>query len=431
MMKKSRIKKPQSSSRPRNRRMGVESLETRSLMAGDILHNFMMPEDTDGSGSITPLDALVVINRINQSDRAAVARVVENAVRLVDVDADNSLTPLDALVVINQINSSTLGADIAQAVRASRVDVQRRIERIEQAIVDNALPPNLTVEVAEGILRTLRSGGRPELGDRMVDGRMHWREEVVPSVDEPIGDQPADDSSDPHSPSRVDRFVDALSQRLASFGVSSEIIETISDEITAACEADNPLDLSYIRDRLEGLGVDVDSILPQPRPHGHDDQINMPAIVVTEPIAESILTRLRNAGVTLEVIETITTEIWDGIDAGTPLDFFAVRRRLEELGVDWERLFTPRHDPEDGNPNGGGGNHHGGPINNEPGLNLGDLFRRVVPFLIRAGVNREIIAIISNEVRTALSSGTPITASQVLARLREYGVRVDGLPFRI
>lgn len=410
--------------------MGVESLETRSLMAGDILHNFMMPEDTDGSGSVTPLDALVVINRINQSDSAALGRVVENAVRLVDVNADNSLTPLDALVVINQLNASTGAADLASSIRASRVDVQRRIERIEQAIIDNVLPPNLSVENAENILRTLRSGGRPELGDRVVDGRMHWREEVVPSVDEPIDDQPTGDPTGHNSPTRVERFVEALSERLASFGVTPQVIEIISDEITAACEADNPLDFMQIRNRLEELGVDVDSILPQPRHHGHDDQINMPAIVVTEPIAESILARLRNAGVTLEVIETITTEIWDGIDAGVPLDFFAVRRRLEELGVDWERLFTPRHDPEDGNPNGGGGNH-GGPTNNEPGLNLSDLFRRVVPFLIRAGVDREIIGVISNEVRTALSSGTPITASQVLARLRAYGVRVDGLPFRI
>jgi hypothetical protein len=31
----------------------------------------------------------------------------------------------------------------------------------------------------------------------------------------------------------------------------------------------------------------------------------MPTIVVTEPIAESILARLKNAGISLEVIETI------------------------------------------------------------------------------------------------------------------------------
>ncbi len=35
-------------------------------MAADVFHNFVLPNDVDDDGSITPLDALVVINRINQ-----------------------------------------------------------------------------------------------------------------------------------------------------------------------------------------------------------------------------------------------------------------------------------------------------------------------------------------------------------------------------
>ncbi|MFN5918977.1 MAG: hypothetical protein ACK48K_19660, partial [Planctomycetota bacterium] len=61
------MKRSKSSRKAISRKMFVESLESRSVMAGDCFHNFVLPEDADASGSVTPLDALVVINRINQS----------------------------------------------------------------------------------------------------------------------------------------------------------------------------------------------------------------------------------------------------------------------------------------------------------------------------------------------------------------------------
>ncbi|MCY2977052.1 MAG: dockerin type I domain-containing protein, partial [Planctomycetota bacterium] len=103
-------------SRARSRKLVYESLELRQLMASDLvtMNNFMMPEDADMSGSITPLDALVVINHLNfqsmdnpRSGGAADKRVA------VDVDADGSLSPLDALTVINYINrDSADGVDV-------------------------------------------------------------------------------------------------------------------------------------------------------------------------------------------------------------------------------------------------------------------------------------------------------------------------------
>ena len=51
----------------RSRRMSIENLENRSLMAGDFHHNFVLPEDADASGVVSPVDALVVINRVNRS----------------------------------------------------------------------------------------------------------------------------------------------------------------------------------------------------------------------------------------------------------------------------------------------------------------------------------------------------------------------------
>jgi hypothetical protein len=141
----------------------------------------------------------------------------------------------------------------------------------------------------------------------------------------------------------------------------------------------------------------------------------MPALMVTEPIAESILARLKNAGVTAEVVETISREIWDAIHAGTPLDLQQVRARLEELGVDWDELHAP-------------------PVNTLPvvrppifgGL---DPIQRVLPVLGRLGISREVALTIYTEARQAAAIGKPLTIDQIVARLKELGVSLDGINF--
>jgi len=390
-------------------------------LAGDVLHNFILPEDCDGNGAIDPLDALVVINRLNDNSKAS-GSSGDRDPRLVDVDADNALTPLDALVVINHLNSS---ANDRGMIRASRVDLDRRIERIEAALASDALPPNMSLEHAHDILETLRSGGRPELGDRVVDGVLHWKRDVLPSAADPRGGAP--DGSTPESrPERSGRFIEAISERLSSFGVSQRVIDTISSEIKDAYETGAPMNMSEIRDRLEALGVDVESILPQPKlptrpelpvrpdqpvrpdlPDRPDSPI-MPTIMVTEPIAESILARLMNAGITEGIITTISTEIWDGINSGTPMSLHQVRARLEELGVDWERLHAPPSGLVQGRPD-----------------DMGDALRRLIPFLGRIGINREVMLTIYNEVRAAAAKGTPMTGEQIIARLKELGVALN------
>ena len=164
-----------------SRKMFVENLENRTVMAGDCFHNFVLPEDADASGSVTPLDALVVINRINQSIASTASNPNSaNAKGLVDVDADAAITPLDALVVIDHLNAQNLASG---SPRASRVDLHRRIERIEQAIATNVLPMHLTIDDARATLDTLRSGGRPELGDHVISGSLRWKQDDDSSSD--------------------------------------------------------------------------------------------------------------------------------------------------------------------------------------------------------------------------------------------------------
>ncbi len=90
------------------RLLRLESLEQRHLMAGDIMpfHNSLVATDVNGDFNISPLDALVIINRINSQGSGSLAGQVPGDTRsFVDVDNDNSLSPLDALVVINAINN--------------------------------------------------------------------------------------------------------------------------------------------------------------------------------------------------------------------------------------------------------------------------------------------------------------------------------------
>ncbi len=140
----------------RNRRSGrrllFDALESRQLMAADFHfgHNFVSPEDTDGSGIVSPIDALRVINAINAGTK--------QSTEMLDVTADNALSPLDVLVVINNLNQQSSTTAVASGVAAAS-----RIARIEAALSSGSTSGNLTTAEAEAVLETLQLGGAPEL----------------------------------------------------------------------------------------------------------------------------------------------------------------------------------------------------------------------------------------------------------------------------
>lgn len=89
------------------RSLRMEWLEKRELMAADVamFQNPVIAYDVDGDYSISPLDALTVINRINQQGAGSLeGQEPEPGEGFIDVDGDNSLSPLDVLGVINFIN---------------------------------------------------------------------------------------------------------------------------------------------------------------------------------------------------------------------------------------------------------------------------------------------------------------------------------------
>ncbi len=99
------------------------------MMAADVAHNFLFPHDVDDDGSVTPLDALVVINRLNHGGDDS--RSAERQFH--DVDDDSQVTPLDALILINDINSNSAapvgnGLHVAKSSVLNTANARVRVE---------------------------------------------------------------------------------------------------------------------------------------------------------------------------------------------------------------------------------------------------------------------------------------------------------------
>ncbi len=82
------------------------------------------PVDVDGNGIVAPLDALLIINKLNKDGAGPLPAPTTNSVpAYVDVDSNLILAPIDALTVINVLNHPTSSGEGEAAVpRGSLVD---------------------------------------------------------------------------------------------------------------------------------------------------------------------------------------------------------------------------------------------------------------------------------------------------------------------
>jgi len=88
-----------------NYRATIEPLESRLQLASD-WQNPILPADVDDSSFVSSIDVLVVINELNRTTSGALPqRAVGSTQPFYDVNGDGSLSPLDALIVINAINT--------------------------------------------------------------------------------------------------------------------------------------------------------------------------------------------------------------------------------------------------------------------------------------------------------------------------------------
>jgi autotransporter-associated beta strand protein len=102
-----------------NSRIPIRILQEGSTLFGATWHNMGNPLDVDNNGSVTPLDALLAINRLNLDGAIdLISRISEfdfDRAIFYDTNADGFLSPLDSLLVINFLNigsSVNLGSSV-------------------------------------------------------------------------------------------------------------------------------------------------------------------------------------------------------------------------------------------------------------------------------------------------------------------------------
>ena len=90
------------------RRMQFERLQARELMAADLAtsawHNAEDAYDVNDDGHVSPLDALIVINDLNDRGPRALTSEADGG-PYIDVNGDKFASPADALGIINFLNS--------------------------------------------------------------------------------------------------------------------------------------------------------------------------------------------------------------------------------------------------------------------------------------------------------------------------------------
>ena len=60
----------------------------------------------NNDGSVSPIDALLIINKLNSGDTELVSTPFSHA-PFMDVNGDGSCAPIDALIIINKLNAAS------------------------------------------------------------------------------------------------------------------------------------------------------------------------------------------------------------------------------------------------------------------------------------------------------------------------------------
>jgi len=303
-------------------------------------------------------------------------------------------------VVINYLNSKS--PDVSSM--PSGVRTENRIARIEAALANFTLPPNMDVMEAQEILDTLKAGGRPEVGERLMHGRILERSEVQRVENERSAVLVADRVGEDHRDKAIAERIEGFAKRLTEAGVTASVITTISSEIKAGFDAKQPLTLDQIKSRLTELGVDLSKIFPPPRDQDPRDSGEYEHRDRLEAFAK----RLRDAGVTEQIVSTMVMELKASIEAGNPLSLDQIKSRLTELGVDVSKLF-PIVRP---------------PVPQPPRIEITPPIRLVTMILNRFQVPAATIEIVTKAMTLATEAGKSLTARQILDLLRENGVQI-------
>ena len=375
----------------------VERLESRAMLAGDLRcdHNAMLPEDANGNGDVSALDALVVINELARSrvnPQGSSQTSLSPRGNMVDVNADGKATAADALVVINRI-----ARERRDGSTESRVSMADRISRLESDIEAGTLPTNLDIVTAKALLVRMQAIAPPQV----------QATPAVTSVDKLVtggsGDVAVDDTDTVDDGGNPDNGMDGSDDSVDD----SNTDETAGDETDSGESPDGSDD-----DAVDEGADEIDDGSGDGTTDGGDDDGGVEdghdcpdsAAHLTR-LSERLSQRLAAAGVSAEVVTNVTDAFALAITAGEPLTRADVLKILSDAGVDATVLETLALAGPDGEPN-------------KQGVRIDRLEKK----LLENGNDPVVVQTLVAEIKAAVDAGTPLTSDEIKARIEALGL---------
>lgn len=134
------------------------------------------PLDANGDGTVSPIDALLLINELNQLGPRLLSAALDLAMipsYFVDINQDGSLSAFDALLVINHLNSLKRSAPVNAVAEDNEraidfVDLSMRIDEedeLESSATDQLVIDNSTAQAIDRLLEANEVESLFELAD--------------------------------------------------------------------------------------------------------------------------------------------------------------------------------------------------------------------------------------------------------------------------
>ncbi|PHQ31643.1 peroxidase family protein [Rhodopirellula bahusiensis] len=176
------------------RRLRSETLETRKLLAANLFHNDVFPEDVNEDGQVSAIDALTIINQMNSESASALSSQLQDAGgangegqratssrpsrgRMTDVNNDGRDTALDALMVINRLNRDRDSGGNRDRPKDS-----------SGSPVDNETPDDSVADEVRSIDGTGNNVENPDLGSANTELLRTVENDYSDGISEPAGE---------------------------------------------------------------------------------------------------------------------------------------------------------------------------------------------------------------------------------------------------
>jgi hypothetical protein len=142
--------------------------------------------DVSGDGKVTPLDALILINAINNQSGFSTNLLADPGTPQYDVDGDSILSPRDVLIVVNELNAAADSIGLAEGEAVQGIAFRREPSADERLELYSGLEQyDVDDELAQGVSDQWRLGaGASKTDDEPAELRALSRLAVDEALDE-------------------------------------------------------------------------------------------------------------------------------------------------------------------------------------------------------------------------------------------------------